>query len=241
MQNPELIPEERPSSSLPTKTRILLAAESLFAERGVEAVSFREIAAAAGQQNTNAVQYHFKTKERLVQAIFVFRVGEMSERRARMIAEAERLGLLDDLRTLLAIVYLPQCALVDEQGRHSYAGFIAQYISRYMPAGIMHAVDTEIPETNTIRRLLLLLRQRLRHLPDPVYNHRVGMPTQIVAFTLVRRDNERRTDDGKHLPLGRLIDDAIDAALALLNAPYRSPAARLLASDDWSYTEGRTG
>jgi AcrR family transcriptional regulator len=235
MQNPEPISERGPASSLPTKTRILLAAESLFAERSVEAVSFREIATAAGQQNTNAVQYHFKTKDRLVQAIFLLRVGQMIGRRARMLAEAERLGLLEDLPTLLRIVFLPQFDLVDEQGRHSYAGFLSQYVARYMPAGILHAVDTEIPETNTIRRLLALLRQRLRHLPDPIYARRVGMTTQVFAYTVVHWDNERRTGATPRVPLAQLIDDALDAAVALLSAPYRSRAASLLTSEDWSY------
>jgi len=237
MQNPEPIDDPAGSTVLPTKTRILLAAESLFAERGVEAVSFREIAAAAGQQNTNAVQYHFKTKDRLIQAIFLFRVAQMNDRRARMLADAERLGLLDDLRTLLRIVYLPYCDLVDEQGRHSYAGFLAQYVSRYLPAGLLHAVDTDVPETNVIRRLLALIRQRVRHLPEHVNTRRMGMTTQLFAYTLVCWDNEKRTDDAPRVPLGQIIDDALDAAVALLTAPYRSPAVGLLQSDDWTYPE----
>lgn len=235
MRNPEIISEQARASSLPTKARILLAAESLFAERSVEAVSFREIAAAAGQQNTNAVQYHFKTKDRLVQAIFLFRVGQMNERRARMLADAERLGLLDDLRTLLAIVYLPYCDLVDQHGRHSYAGFLAQYVSRYLPAGILHAVDIEVAETNVIRRLLALIRQRLRHLPEYVNARRMGMATQVFTYTLMHWDNEKQTDAAPRMPLGQLIDDAIDTAVALLCAPYRSPATEQLVSDDWRY------
>ena len=235
MQNPGTIDDPAPSAALPTKTRILLAAESLFAERGVEAVSFREIAAAAGQQNTNAVQYHFKNKDRLIQAIFLFRVGQMNERRMRMLADAERLGLLDDLRTLLAIVYLPYCDLVDQNGRHSYAGFLSQYVSRYLPAGILHAVDVDVPATNVIRRLLALIRQRLRHLPDHVNARRMGMTTQVFSYTLIFWDNEKQTDAAPRVPLGQLIDDALDAAVALLSAPYRSPAVDLLRSDDWNY------
>jgi AcrR family transcriptional regulator len=53
-----------------TKEQIVLAAEGLFAERGIEGVSLRQIGAAAGNGNNSAVQYHFGTKERLVQAVF---------------------------------------------------------------------------------------------------------------------------------------------------------------------------
>src|SRR3546814_2769538 len=44
--------------------RILQAAEDCFGEHGIDAVSLRQIAIAAGQGNTAAVQYHFGSKER---------------------------------------------------------------------------------------------------------------------------------------------------------------------------------
>jgi len=47
-----------------TKTRLLDAAERLFAERGYEEVSVRELAAAA-EVNVAAVNYHFQGKENL--------------------------------------------------------------------------------------------------------------------------------------------------------------------------------
>ncbi|MFO1428503.1 MAG: hypothetical protein U1F11_16335 [Steroidobacteraceae bacterium] len=98
---------------------------------------------------------------------------------------------------------------------------------------ILHAVDVEIPETNVIRRLLTLLRQRLQHL-DHVNGRRMGMTTQVFAYALAYWDNEKRTDTPR-VPLRQLIDDALDAAVALLSAPYRSPAVTLLQSDDWTY------
>ncbi|MFN2427145.1 MAG: TetR/AcrR family transcriptional regulator [Candidatus Binatia bacterium] len=49
-----------------TRTALLRAAERLFAERGVDAVSMREIAAAAGQGNHSAALYHFADKRDLL-------------------------------------------------------------------------------------------------------------------------------------------------------------------------------
>ena len=49
--------------------QLMVAAEKLFGQRGIENVSLREIAAAAGHANTSAVQYHFGSKESLVQAV----------------------------------------------------------------------------------------------------------------------------------------------------------------------------
>src|SRR3954449_4814857 len=57
---------ERASS---TQEAILVAAERLFAEHGVFAVSNRQVSEAAGQGNNAAVGYHFGTKTDLVRAI----------------------------------------------------------------------------------------------------------------------------------------------------------------------------
>lgn len=52
-----------------TRERILDAAERLFAENGLVAVSNRSIAEAAGQGNTAVVGYHFGAKTDLVRAL----------------------------------------------------------------------------------------------------------------------------------------------------------------------------
>ena len=57
---------ERASS---TREAILTAAERLYAEHGVFAVSNRQVSEAAGQGNNAAVGYHFGTKTDLVRAI----------------------------------------------------------------------------------------------------------------------------------------------------------------------------
>ena len=74
----------QPTGSASTPGRILQAAERLFSERGIDAVSLREITVAA-DVNIAAVHYHFGSKAAVLEKIF--------ERRARPIAEA-RLKLL---------------------------------------------------------------------------------------------------------------------------------------------------
>jgi len=68
-----------------TKDRILDAAERLFARDGFEATSLRAITAEAAV-NLAAVNYHFQSKEALVQAVIGRRMGPVN---------AERLALLD--------------------------------------------------------------------------------------------------------------------------------------------------
>src|SRR6201988_2154358 len=63
--------ERMPRSDRSTGTRevILSAAELLFAERGMYAVSNRQISEAAGQGNNAAACYHFGTRTDLLRAI----------------------------------------------------------------------------------------------------------------------------------------------------------------------------
>src|ERR1700745_4499893 len=52
-----------------TREALLAAAEMLFAERGMYAVSNRQISEAAGQGNNAAACYHFGTRTDLLRAI----------------------------------------------------------------------------------------------------------------------------------------------------------------------------
>ena len=77
------------SSALPsdTKTRILDAAERLFGKNGFDATSLRDITAEA-QVNLAAVNYHFQSKESLIDAIIERRLGPINRRRIEMLDAA---------------------------------------------------------------------------------------------------------------------------------------------------------
>jgi len=67
-----------------TKDRILDAAERLFASDGFEATSLRAITAGANV-NLAAVNYHFQSKEALVQAVIGRRMGPVNARRLALL------------------------------------------------------------------------------------------------------------------------------------------------------------
>lgn len=68
------------NSSTSTKERILTAAEALFAQRGFDGASLRQLTAAAGV-NLAAVNYHFGSKEKLVEQVFKRRLDALNQRR----------------------------------------------------------------------------------------------------------------------------------------------------------------
>jgi AcrR family transcriptional regulator len=66
-----------------TRERILLAAEQLFAERGISSTSMRALTNTAGV-NLAAAHYHFGSKEALLDAVIEFRAAPVN--RARIAA-----------------------------------------------------------------------------------------------------------------------------------------------------------
>ena len=73
-----------------TRTRILDAAEELFMLHGFEGTSMRELTTKAGA-NLAAVNYHFGSKDALIEAVFRRRLDPMN---ASRIAELDRLEKL---------------------------------------------------------------------------------------------------------------------------------------------------
>src|SRR6476469_3497024 len=75
------------------RLEIIRAAERLFAERGIEAVSLRDVNLAAGQRNHSAAQYHFGDRAGLIAAVFEARMSGINEHRHRLLAELDSCGL----------------------------------------------------------------------------------------------------------------------------------------------------
>jgi AcrR family transcriptional regulator len=69
-----------------TRRRILDTAEHLFASQGIAAVTLRSIAAAA-QANVAAVNYHFGSKEKLFEEMFLRRVIPLNDHRLALLDE----------------------------------------------------------------------------------------------------------------------------------------------------------
>jgi AcrR family transcriptional regulator len=70
-----------------TKSRILDAAERLFGEKGFDSTSLRDITAEA-QVNLAAVNYHFQSKDSLIDAVIARRIEPVNRKRLEMLDKA---------------------------------------------------------------------------------------------------------------------------------------------------------
>lgn len=103
-----------------TKDRLLHAAEELFAQQGFASTSLRQVTSRA-DVNIAAVNYHFGSKENLVNEVFRRRMDVMSGQRLEALhkATASAPGQLD---AILAAFVEPALAMA--QDRHGGGAFI---------------------------------------------------------------------------------------------------------------------
>ena len=108
------------SAHFSTKDRILGAAEELFAQHGFAGTSLRQVTSRA-DVNIAAVNYHFGSKENLVNEVFRRRMDEMSAQRVARLEAAMADGACD-LEAVLAAFVEPALAMA--QDRHGGGAFI---------------------------------------------------------------------------------------------------------------------
>jgi AcrR family transcriptional regulator len=108
-----------------TRARLMMAAERLIAERGIDGVSVRDITAAA-DTNSASIHYHFQSKEGLVLAIMEDLADRLRLHRLRHLAALD--GKRPTCRQLAEAVVNPTFEFVQgdaETADRAYVGFLA--------------------------------------------------------------------------------------------------------------------
>lgn len=208
-------PARAPRSHSQTKHALIDAGERLYALGGIEGVTLLAIARAAGQANKYSVQYHFGDRTGLIDAILEARVGWLEARRADLLA---RLYDAADLRALLEVLMAPIAELVDGEGRHIYARFLLQFMIQFERwDGVQHPLQRRESGYPAMRSIRARMRALTPHLSRAIQSQRFDWCLRLFLAMLVDFDNA--TDPGE---LGPWIDEAIDVAVAMLQAPSRA-------------------
>ncbi|HVT33333.1 MAG TPA: TetR family transcriptional regulator [Rhodanobacteraceae bacterium] len=108
-----------------TKERILGAAETLFARHGFAGASLRQVTAAANV-NLAAVNYHFGSKDNLIEEVFRRRLDELNARRQVALAAAIA-SEAPTLEGVLGAFIRPALELsLDPSGGHAFMRVLAR-------------------------------------------------------------------------------------------------------------------
>ena len=117
-----------------TKDRILSAAEELFAVHGFAGTSLRQVTSVA-DVNIAAVNYHFGSKENLVNEVFRRRMDEMSAARLAQLARANA-EYPGQLRAVLAAFVEPALAIAGPFGAVLNATPLGMKVSDPLPLDV---------------------------------------------------------------------------------------------------------
>jgi AcrR family transcriptional regulator len=203
-------------SRTPTRERLLLTAERLFAVHGIDAVSLRQISVAASQRNNSAAQYHFGSKEHLIRAIFGFRLAAVNGRREEMIRALVGRGLDREPRALAEAMVRPLAEQIDVGGSF-YLRFLAR-VHQHAGASVyaLPAMGLE----GTAPEFGRLIDVALAHLPTPVRRNRLRLAGSLTVHATA--DREQRVHEGHApnvLPPAAFVEDLVDAVVGILVAP----------------------
>jgi AcrR family transcriptional regulator len=198
-----------------TRESILVAAERLFAEHGVVAVSNRQIGEAAGQGNNTAVSYHFGTKIDLVRAIARRHNDKIEHIRADLVTEVDS---ATDLRGWVVCLVRPSTQHLADLGSPTWFGrFAAQVMTDPVLRATMVGESLTSP---SLRRIVAGIDECLPDLPAPVRAERDDMARHLIVQVTAER--ERALAEGSPTPRTNWHDAAtglVDAIVGLLLAP----------------------
>jgi AcrR family transcriptional regulator len=199
-----------------TRERLLRAGERLFAERGIDGVTVREINQLAGQRNSSALHYHFGSRDGLLAEIRARHREPIEERRIHMLDTLEREQRTDDLRALVeSIVYPFAAELATESGR-DYLRILPQVTDRLrMPVG-------KLPPTfgpHGIRRTLRYAHRCLPGLDAVLREERLAVATEFATNMIARRALEIDTEVELRFPEEQFLSNLVDMTVAALLAP----------------------
>ena len=217
-----------PPAGAQTRERMILVAERLFAERGVSGVSLREIGAAAGQRNNSAAQYHFGSKQGLVDAVVAYRMAPINERRLALLAELDAGGRGGDLRGLVEALVEPLAEHASVTAPTWYARFLEQ---------VMTEPDVEVfaslahPVMRGLREVVERIERALPELPPSVRARRLALAGSMVVHAWA--DHERLVQRGTpSADISLLVAEVVDATVGILTTPVSADTRRELGHVD---------
>src|ERR1700749_54198 len=116
-------PQQSRGKDLPRGARrLMIMAERLYGQHGLDGISLRQLVLAAGQGNKDAVQHHFGSKVGLLQAVSEMRLPVLEAGSLKMLEGAHRDGDLSVERMFGALL-TPLSTQLSGQDLQHYARF----------------------------------------------------------------------------------------------------------------------
>ena len=198
-----------------TQQQLIRAAELLFAARGIDGPSLREITRSSGQRNTAALQYHFGTREDLLLGIIRKTEPRVSKRRNDLLQHPD-----PTLRYLVEALVLPYAELLEDQtGGREYLQIVHEIYSRPQRFAEFLRLDAVDPS--------LLLWSELVHSRIPQRAQGAPLHRRFAALRFVLSEMANRARE-KHKSHDLFVSNLVDMTQGLVSAPVSTTTMRLI-------------
>jgi AcrR family transcriptional regulator len=207
------------------RERMIVEGERLIAERGIEALSLREVQALAGQRNKSAAQYHFGSKIGLVGAIFESRFAPINQAVDELLTDLDNDPHPPDLRSLVAAFVQPLTDALGHNGGTWHARFLARVQSE---PDLKPDLLADSEEWSAPRRIRDRITSFLTDLPPVLRQERQTLVFGFIVGALASRESAIQAGTSTRASIPLLRGDLVDMAVAMLEAPVsRGTAAKL--------------
>ncbi len=213
-----------------TRERIKLAAKKLFAQRGIDNVTVRDIVDAAGQKNGGSLHYYFGTKEALIRELITDGSRLVNDERTRRLDALEIGERPIVLRDIVRLVVDPviQFEPADEFG----VSFVARMAMEHYEL-VLESMDAGRRESS-YRRCIDHAQRLLPDLPRRLLDQRIKLMTLYVLAAFSSR--EGATSQGNAWRSlwddPAAIENLLDTVEGLLSQPPSPDTLRLLKRTD---------
>jgi AcrR family transcriptional regulator len=208
-----------------TKSLLIDTGEKLFGQHGFDGISLREIAAAAGQANSNVVQYHFTSKNGLIKAIAEDRLGRIEVLRRDRLADLKSGKYHHDPRELLKILWLPLLLLKDEEGNHTFCRFLLQQMIQPRTSSyplFTHLYSSSVTGNRRIDPCVVqatkLLRAHYQQVGRSTFARRLTALSIMFLASVIEHDYARRSGNWP-VPAKFDAKPILDMAIGALSVP----------------------
>jgi AcrR family transcriptional regulator len=207
--------------SAQTRELFIQAAQELYAERSIDAVSLNEITVAAGQKNRNALQYHFGCRNGLLQAIIDKHADAVQPLRSGYIKEAETANWSAAEASARALVMpLADYTIDNPEGIH-YVKILSQLAA--INSVILNPTNSSELSFRREPELTELLTKALSHLPSVEAQRRLFLIVSITFHGIadVVRAAATDTEDSVFQDRTKMFEQIVNAIESILSAPAR--------------------